>query len=175
MWRSVLFRAVDALDLLDRGRFGDVKIEATGTCPAFVLFRAPTRQRHENDVGIRSTQAGGELEAVHARHAEIAESDVRLKARRDVERAAAIERDTGLVPIHFQQHRERFRGVAVVVHDQDAALLRSCTHEIERGNDRCGLLSRKRQSQQERAALVGSFARGARLAPMHVHESLDER
>ena len=58
--------------------------------------------------------------AIQLRQADIEQHDLRLKLLCNVERGFAVLGAAHIVPLHFQQHTDRFTRIGIIVNDQNA-------------------------------------------------------
>jgi hypothetical protein len=97
-----------------------VETRGAHALPVLVLSPAGERDdRHTLRVGDL-TQPAGHFVAIHFRHADIEQHDVRLAQLELLERCRPVVRNMYVRTSRPQQHREALGGVAIVVHDQHA-------------------------------------------------------
>jgi hypothetical protein len=103
---------------------------------ALVVKLAASSHRHDDhdlSPGLLAERAADFVPA-QLRQADIEDHDIGTKSSRFCEGLFAIVRGLNLISTHFQEHRECFSGITVVVHDQDFAsgngLFELRSHEI---------------------------------------------
>jgi len=120
----------------------------------------------------RGAQAVRDLEAVHARHADVEQHHLGLERGRELECAARIESGFHHVPVELQQQGQGLGGIAIVVDDQHPPRRRAGRPLARRlGRGDCD----PRQADLEGAAGAGPAAGDADAPAMHLDQALDHR
>ncbi len=104
------------------GGFYEVVIEAGFLDAAAVVVLAPARERHQHHFfapRLLADLPGGVI-PVEYRHTEIQQDELRPKALRLFDSGEAVVGDPCFVAHNSKHLRERYRGVLVVVDDQNA-------------------------------------------------------
>src|SRR5579863_550280 len=153
--------------MIEAGRSGSLQI---------VLLAPPSQCDQDRPFSIwQSPQALCSLDAVHPWHSEIEEDDVRAKRCCCRKAFLPIGRGRDLMPQLLQQHRERSRGVLVVIDDENStsngrANLRRNSRPFGRRGRFC-----QWQSHGKGAATAFSRARYLHRTAMHGDELPHQR
>src|SRR5256714_2650953 len=173
-WGSAAAAAEQLFEGLRVERLDDVLVElGVARAPAVFLTAVAAHGDQQGVLVARGAQPFRDLEAVHARHPQVDEDDLRVECFRALESYWARMRDGDFVSLEAQQSRERSRGIDVVVHDQYA--LRTAGLACRRGDGFGRGNVRQRQPHDELAARAGAVASCLDRAAVQLDETAHQR
>ncbi len=156
------------LQLLDVDRLAEVVLRAQLHGLDGGLHRAVGRHHDDHRLRADLLDLGQQLDAVHARHAQVGQHDVGLDLLEQLQPGARVVRARDLVAVLVEQRLERRGGVHLVVDDHEPPL------DTHVSSPAAGFRPLHGQAHREGGA-PARLARGGDLAAVLEHDLLGDR
>jgi hypothetical protein len=152
-------------------------IESGLACATPVFLLSPARKGDEHEIASlgQFPNLPSYFIPIHSRHADVEQHNGWLIGRQERQGRGAVVDHLDFRSEQLQQQAQTLRGVAIVVHDENAAIRQYGSPRIRSNPSRNSRLFIQRQLDGELASLADTVAMRFDLASMHFDERSHER